>query len=82
MVFDWFKRRPAESQTDGVPGETAEQRELDAPTAAELVPEQESDPEVDPEAEIALPPGAPSAPGAGAIDADALAWARAAYARL
>ncbi|MGA1303019.1 MAG: signal recognition particle-docking protein FtsY [Cyanobium sp.] len=78
MVFDWFKRQSAEAQ----PAETVapEQSTEETSEASEAAPEAPS-PEPPPPPPAAAPAAAP-APAAGAIDADALAWAREAYARL
>jgi len=70
MVFDWFKRQTAESQTANAPGNDAEPQEQQGTVPSEQAPSPQPP-----------SPGSASA-GAGAIDADALAWAREAYARL
>lgn len=79
MVFDWFKRQPAQSQTTDPPGNDAAPQEQQDTVPPEQTNEALESSEAVPEAP--LPELAPAA-GAGAIDADALAWAREAYARL
>jgi len=78
MVFDWFQRRLAQPQTPERPTDA----EAESPSQDTAPPEEPSivrdgaDPQPTPEP---APDAAPSPPG---IDADALAWAREAYARL
>lgn len=79
MVFDWFNRAAAERSTPEP-----------SPLAPENV-EQSGEPPGEPPLASASPtelvpaadtPSAEGAPAIGAVDADALAWAREAYARL
>ncbi|MFM2173191.1 MAG: signal recognition particle-docking protein FtsY [Cyanobacteriota bacterium] len=84
MVFDWFNRsaapqNPEESQPEQPPQSPAA-GEAPAAAAPEAAP-----PEPSPEPELAAsaPAAAPATPPAvGAVDQDALDWARQAYARL
>mgnify|MGYP003339354667 CR=1 FL=1 len=82
MVFDWFQRRQVQPPAAEPPAEP--QTEAQAP-AAEEPPVSEAA-AAEPVEEISLlasPQPAPVVPpGEGGIDADALAWAREAYARL
>ena len=77
MVFDWFNRsaapqNPEEPQPEQTPQVPAAE---EAPAAAT--------PEADkPEPSLEPSPSAPAAPAVGAVDQDALDWARQAYARL
>ena len=97
MVFDWFKRQPAESQAVDAPG--GEVASEDQATSEEQDTEVQAEPQAEALAEPGAEPDPPSpqfsgpapansvpvtapAAAAGAIDADALAWAREAYARL
>lgn len=97
MVFDWFQRRLAQPQAadeppaapqaeqepppvDATPGETngEQPQEVSPPEPAAIQTTAEFQ-----EATPATPDqAAPAASGSTAIDADALAWAREAYARL
>ncbi len=70
MVFDWFKRQTAESQPADAPGNDAEPQEQQGTVPSEQAPSPQP------------PSPGPVSSGEGAIDADALAWAREAYARL
>ncbi len=72
MVFDWFRRRPtADPAAAAVPAPDAPP--ADSPADRPV----ETPPEAPPE-----PPVPEPAPAAAGVDEDALAWARAAYARL
>ena len=89
MVFDWFKRQPAESQPAEAPGDAAAPQDQQATVAAEQASEALAETETeeasspDPVSPGPAPtPAAAAGSAAGAIDADALAWAREAYARL
>ena len=82
MVFDWFNRAvsPGESRAAA-----PEEAEATPPPSAEEAPDPSADsgPEI-PTPSPASPPPAETAPAPsiGAVDEDALAWAREAYARL
>jgi fused signal recognition particle receptor len=84
MVFDWFKRMvapaaPASPPAPAAPPEEQEEREENEPPVEPVPPPApaESAPEPEP-----LPAAEPPAQPAAAVDEDALAWARQAYARL
>lgn len=84
MVFDWFKRKTAEPQPADAPGNDSEPQEQQGTAPSEQAPSSQPP---SPGPASADPSPTPSeaptpAAGAGAIDADSLAWAREAYARL
>ncbi|MEA5444032.1 signal recognition particle-docking protein FtsY [Cyanobium gracile] len=75
MVFDWFKRAVAQPAPEPEPAPLPEpEPEAMAPAASPVEPE--------PAEPVAAPTPAPAAPAGSAVDEDALAWARQAYARL
>ncbi|MFN7630279.1 MAG: signal recognition particle-docking protein FtsY [Cyanobacteriota bacterium] len=76
MVFDWFQRRSVQPQPAA---ETAAQEE--APPQETAPSEPSSEDIVAEDSQLSSPPPPPEPAPAG-IDADALAWAREAYARL
>jgi len=77
MVFDWFNRSAAPQNPEEPQPEQTPQ-----PPAAEESPAAAT-PEADkPEPSLEPSPSAPAAPAVGAVDQDALDWARQAYARL
>ncbi|MEB3325550.1 MAG: signal recognition particle-docking protein FtsY [Cyanobacteriota bacterium] len=96
MVFDWFQRRLAQPQATDEPPAAPEA--AGEPSLEEATPEdtngdelqQDPPPEPAPQTMAALQGATPATPdqagpaasGSTAIDADALAWAREAYARL
>ena len=91
MVFDWFNRsaapqNPEEPQPEQTPQPPAadEAPAVPAPEAVQPEPSLESVPSAPPTpAQSAVSAAAPaSAPAVGAVDQDALDWARQAYARL
>jgi len=80
MVFDWFQRRSVQPQPAA---ETA--AEVEAPPQETAPPEPTPNASDGEESQPSPPPAPPPQPAAAApagIDADALAWAREAYARL
>jgi fused signal recognition particle receptor len=84
MVFDWFNRgapaSPAPGSATPVPEDSAAASPAAEPTPAPPS-EAPSAPPSESSAESSEPP-AQAAPAVGAVDQDALAWAREAYARL
>ena len=86
MVFDWFKRSTASGSGEGsVPGEEQEASAASAGQPPEPEPNSIAEPEFTPQAVVAAATAVPAAvpgPAPGAVDEDALAWARQAYARL
>ena len=94
MVFDWFQRRLAKSDTAAAPQEEPAAPPSDATTDASSEATSDATPEPPSEASPSAPPaesgGAadssaasqPAPSSATGIDNDALAWAREAYARL
>jgi fused signal recognition particle receptor len=79
MVFDWFNRsaapqNPEEPQPEQPPQPPAPEQEQAAAAPAAAEPE--------PSPEPAAPAPAAAPPAVGAVDQDALDWARQAYARL
>ena len=95
MVFDWFRHRTkpqAEKVVEspapevGAPGADSDLEDV-APIAvkavmAAAIPEAAPAPRADSVAEAASPPVAPAPATAGAVNQEALEWARQAYARL
>ncbi|WP_216904330.1 signal recognition particle-docking protein FtsY [Synechococcus sp. CCY 9618] len=71
MVFDWFNRKAAEPEAPGPAPD---------PAAAEPAEPQAEATEL--QKEVPPAPPTPVVPAGDAVDEDALAWARAAYARL
>jgi fused signal recognition particle receptor len=92
MVFDWFKRQPAEPEPADAPGDAPipeEEGNAAAEQASDALGESQTAQAPSPEPATPAPAStdpspapAPAAAVGGAIDADALAWAREAYARL
>jgi fused signal recognition particle receptor len=96
MVFDWFQRRQAQPQSTGtaLDADTEGQQESPPPeTPAESQDTPPQPPRTEPSPSLTSPASAPPSPPtsdqarggfpiAADIDADALAWARQAYARL
>ena len=85
MVFDWFQRQQAQKPEEvQAPPHEAPQPEIpqpEAPHSETPQPEATESKDIAPQ-ESPAPPPAPASGTAAAIDADALAWAREAYARL
>jgi fused signal recognition particle receptor len=90
MVFDWFNRAAAQRSTpepsplapEPSPGATENgDQAIDQPGEPPLAPASPTGPVSEP-ASAADTPSAEGAPAIGSVDADALAWAREAYARL
>ncbi|MFN9619954.1 MAG: signal recognition particle-docking protein FtsY [Synechococcaceae cyanobacterium] len=82
MVFDWFKRgatSPPAAQPPAAAPPPSAAEPADQPPAPPPVEPAAAEPLAEPAAE---PPSATATPAIGAVDEDALAWAREAYARL
>jgi len=90
MVFDWFKRGAGEAEPSATPPSAIPESPVtpESPAILEPTPSQESHPSVadvgesSPAAPASATPSAPAGVAASAVDDDALAWARQAYARL
>ena len=95
MVFDWFRNRTkpqdekvAESAAAevGAPGPDSDLEDVApiavSPVIAAVIPEAPPVPRADSPAEAVSPPVAPAPATAGAVNQEALEWARQAYARL
>ena len=85
MVFDWFNRsaapqNPEEPQPEQPPQSTAADEAPAAAAPEAAPPEPSPEPELAASAPAAAAPATP--PAVGAVDQDALDWARQAYARL
>jgi fused signal recognition particle receptor len=77
MVFDWFNRANTAPSTPPQ-GEVVPGSEACPEPSAEPTPQSSEQPD----ATTAIEPATDAAPAIGAVDEDALAWAREAYARL
>ncbi|MEB3158502.1 MAG: signal recognition particle-docking protein FtsY, partial [Synechococcus sp.] len=80
MVYDWFQRQSAESETPASKGEVEGSESssdgASAPASAEVVPETSPDPDPEPS------PAVSSEVSVASAEEDPLEWARQAYARL
>ena len=84
MVFDWFKRAAGPSEPEPPAPEAAATSATAAPEDSPVeASAADSSPPAPPVAPLGAPPASPLPPPTGvAVDEDALAWARQAYARL
>ena len=84
MVFDWFKRAAGPSEPEPPAPEAAAPSATAAPEDSPVeASAADSSPPAPPVAPLGAPPASPLPPPTGvAVDEDALAWARQAYARL